>query len=103
MSKSFYDETTKLVKELILINKKLIQIELKESKELVKLIRISTTRDLTKDEQNKVKQQLLDVFKVIPSLAIFMLPGGAILLPIVLKFIPSLLPSAFGEDVVEDK
>ena len=102
MSNTFYDDTVKLVKELILINKKLIQIELQESKELVKLIRISTTRSLTEEEQAKVKQQLLDVFKAIPSLAIFMLPGGAILLPIVLKFIPKLLPSAFDEDRIED-
>lgn len=102
MSKNFYDDTVKLVKELILINKKLLQIELKESKELVKLIRISTTRDLTQEEQSKVKTQLLDIFKAVPSLAIFMLPGGAILLPIVLKYIPSLLPSAFNEDRNED-
>ena len=102
MSNTFYDDTVKLVKELILINKKLIQIELQESKELVKLIRISTTRSLTDEEQTKVKQQLLDVFKAIPSLAIFLLPGGAILLPIVLKFIPKLLPSAFDEDRIED-
>ena len=102
MSNTFYDDTVKLVKELILINKKLIQIELQESKELVKLIRISTTRSLTEEEQAKVKQQLLDVFKAIPSLAIFLLPGGAILLPIVLKFIPKLLPSAFDEDRIED-
>ena len=74
MSKSFYEETTKLVKELILTNKKLLQIEIRESKELVKLIRTSTTRDLTEQEQDKVKTQLLDVFKAIPSLAIFMLP-----------------------------
>lgn len=103
MSKSFYDETTKLVKELILINKKLIQVELRESKELMKLIRISATRDLTQEEQDRVKTQLLDVFKAIPSLAIFMLPGGAILLPIVLKYIPSLLPSAFNEKDEEEE
>lgn len=98
MSNTFYSETTKLVKELILTNKKLIQIELQESKELIKLIQVSTTRDLTKEEQEKVKTQLLDIFKAIPSLAIFLLPGGAILLPIVLKFIPQLLPSAFNKD-----
>jgi hypothetical protein len=36
-----------------------------------------------------------------PSLAIFMLPGGALLLPIILKLVPDLLPSAFKENDVE--
>ena len=42
-------------------------------------------------------------FKVIPSLAIFILPGGALLLPLVVKFIPKLLPSAFDDNRIEDE
>jgi hypothetical protein len=38
-----------------------------------------------------------------PSLAIFMLPGGAILLPLVLKIIPDLVPSAFRDNEIENK
>ncbi|RZN76658.1 MAG: hypothetical protein EVB12_06305, partial [Winogradskyella sp.] len=41
-------------------------------------------------------------FKSIPSLAIFMLPGGMLLLPLFVKFIPKLLPSAFDENRIED-
>ena len=44
----------------------------------------------------------MDIIKAIPSLAIFMLPGGAILLPIFIKFIPKLLPSAFDENRIEE-
>ena len=44
---------------------------------------------------------LADIFKSIPSLAIFILPGGAVLLPIFIKLIPKLLPSAFDENRVE--
>ena len=66
------------------------------------LLRQSTVRDLSKAEQKKVQDQLLDIFKSIPSLAIFMLPGGALLLPLVVKFIPKLLPSAFDENRIED-
>jgi len=36
-----------------------------------------------------------------PSLAIFLLPGGAILLPIVIKLFPDILPSAFQENIID--
>ncbi|MBT4839763.1 MAG: hypothetical protein HON93_03420, partial [Flavobacteriaceae bacterium] len=49
-------------------------------------------------EKKKIQAQLLDIFKSIPSLAIFILPGGAILLPIFIKLIPKLLPSAFDDN-----
>ena len=49
--------------------------------------------------KKKVKKQLLDVCKTIPSLTIFLLPGGGLLLPILIKFIPQLLPSAFNENL----
>jgi hypothetical protein len=56
-------------------------------------------RDLNDVEKQKVKEQLLDICKSIPSLAIFLVPGGSILLPILIKFIPKLLPSAFNENL----
>jgi hypothetical protein len=31
-----------------------------------------------------------------------LLPGGAILLPIVIKLFPDLLPSAFKENIIDD-
>lgn len=97
----FYDSMGKLVRRLILRNSKRLQKELSESAELVALLSKSTVRDLTKDEKKKVQSQLLDIFKSIPSLAIFILPGGAILLPIFVKLIPKLLPSSFDENRVE--
>lgn len=100
--KSFYDNSSKMVKKLITRNSKRIYKELKDSKELLVLLTQSTKRELTKEEQQKVQEQLLDIFKSIPSLAIFMLPGGALLLPLVVKFIPKLLPSAFDENRIED-
>jgi len=33
-------------------------------------------------------------------LAIFLIPGGSLLLPIFLKFVPGLLPSAFQDNKV---
>jgi hypothetical protein len=84
-------------------NKDKLADELKQSKELVSLISKSTVRDLNKEEKEQVKKQFYDLAKTIPSLALFMLPGGAIILPIVLKIIPNLVPSAFQNNRVEDK
>ena len=95
----FYKQTSRTVHILILRNKKRLLTEITESKDLVILLGQSTIRDLTKDERKKVKQQLLDICKSIPSLAIFILPGGGLLLPLLIKFIPKLLPSAFNENV----
>lgn len=97
----FYDSMSKVVNKLILRNSKRLQKELSESKELVTLISKSTVKDLSAEERKKVQSQLLDIFKSIPSLAIFMLPGGAVLLPIFIKLIPKLLPSAFDDNRVD--
>lgn len=97
----FYDSMAKVVDKLILRNSKRLQKELSESKELVYLLSKSTVKDLTKEEKKKVQNQLMDVFKSIPSLAIFILPGGAVLLPIFIKLIPKLLPSSFDENRIE--
>ena len=100
--KNFYDNSSKLVGKLISRNKRRLQKELEQSKELVRLIGQSTIRDLDENEQKQLQEQLLDIIKTIPSLAIFALPGGALLLPLFVKFIPKLLPSAFDDNRVED-
>ena len=82
-------------------NKDKLATELKQSKELVSLIRKSTMTELSKEEKETVKSQFMDIVKSMPSLAIFMLPGGAFLLPLVLKVIPDLIPSAFRDNEVE--
>jgi ABC-type proline/glycine betaine transport system permease subunit len=65
------------------------------------LLSQSTVRDLSKEESKQLQEQLIDVIKTIPSLAIFMLPGGALLLPLFVKLIPKLLPSAFDDNRIE--
>ena len=100
--KSFYDNSSRMVIKLISRNSKRLVKELRESKELMILLRRSTQRELTDQEYKKIQEQLLDIFKSIPSLAIFMLPGGAILLPLFIKFIPKLLPSAFDDNRIDD-
>ena len=102
MAKSFYDNSSKMVSKLISRNSKRLMKELRESKELMVLLSQSTSRELTEEEQKKMQEQLMDIIKSIPSLAIFMLPGGGILLPLFVKFIPKLLPSAFDENRIEE-
>jgi len=82
-------------------NKDKLAIELKQSKELVSLIKKSAIKELTKEEKELVKTQFKDIIKSMPTLAIFMLPGGALLLPLVLKIIPDLIPSAFRDNEIE--
>ncbi|MGL4585386.1 MAG: LETM1-related biofilm-associated protein [Flavobacterium sp.] len=85
--------------ELLLTrNKGRLLKELQKNTQLMKLLVDSTHRDLDKEEKKMVKKQTIEVIKTIPSLAIFILPGGTILLPILLRFIPSLLPSSFNEN-----
>lgn len=97
--KQFYNNTQDNIGKLVSRNKTRLIKELSESKELVKLLRKSTQSDLSFEEKKKVKKQLLDICKTIPSLTIFLLPGGGLLLPILIKFIPQLLPSSFNENL----
>jgi hypothetical protein len=96
-----YDNISKRWIKILGRNKDKLINEIQQSKDLVKLIKKSTTEELTKDEKERVKTQFLDIVKTMPALAIFMLPGGAILLPIVLKIIPNLIPSAFRDNEIE--
>lgn len=101
--KHFYDQTTQSVITLITRNKNRLVKEIVQSKELMILLALSTRRDLDEKEKKKVKKQLLDICKSIPSLTIFLLPGGSLLLPILIKFIPKMLPSAFNENLDENE
>jgi hypothetical protein len=91
------------IKLLLIRNKQRLGQELRESKEAVSLIKKATHSNLSEEEKEKVKEQLLDICKAIPSLAVFLLPGGALLLPLLIKLIPDILPSAFKEDLTTDK
>ena len=99
---SMMDNVSKRWIKILGRNKDKLAVELKQSKELVSLIRKSTSEELTKEEKDKVKTQFLDIVKSMPALAIFLLPGGALLLPIVLKIIPTLIPSAFRDNELEE-
>jgi len=83
-------------------NKEKLISELKESKDFMDLISKSTVRELSSDEKEQVKKQFYDILKTMPSLAIFMLPGGAVILPMITKLFPELLPSSFQENAINE-
>ena len=94
------DKVVKLVKKNV---DKIIN-EIEETKELSELLLKATTKPLTAEEKQKVQDQLIDVAKSIPALAIFALPGGGILLPILIKVLPfNILPSSFQDEPVSQQ
>ncbi len=92
-------QTIEEIKMLLHRNKLRLHQELLQSKEAMHLIRKSTHSQLTEEERLKIKVHLLDICKAIPAFTVFMLPGGALLLPLLIKLIPDILPSAFKDDV----
>lgn len=82
-------------------NKSKLVNELKQNKELIALVNKSLVKELSQEEKDKVKTQFTDLIKSMPALAIFMLPGGALLLPIILKIIPDLIPSSFQKNKLD--
>jgi len=91
------DKIVKLVKK----NVDKIMTEIEETKELSELLLKAATKQLTAEEKQKVQDQLIDVAKSIPALTIFALPGGGLLLPILIKVLPfNILPSSFQDEPV---
>ena len=91
------DKVLKLVKK----NMANIMTEVKETKKLSELLFKATVQPLTSHEKQKVQEQLMDIVRSIPALAIFALPGGGILLPVLIKVLPfNILPSSFQDEPV---
>jgi hypothetical protein len=66
--------------------------------------KLAMGQSLTADERRRMRQELLDVAKAIPALAIFAAPGGVLLLLALAKLLPfSLLPSAFQTGLPEQR
>ncbi|MFL9836886.1 LETM1-related biofilm-associated protein [Flavobacterium sp. ST-75] len=97
--KHFYGHAAKTVSLLITRNKKRLIKEISNNGELMLLLTHSTHRSLDEGEKKKVKKQLLEICKTVPSLTIFLLPGGSLLLPVLIKFIPKMLPTVFNENL----
>jgi hypothetical protein len=71
--------------------------------------RLARGQTLAAAERRRMREQLVDLAKVIPALAIFAAPGGVLLLAALVKLLPqSFLPSALhatparGTDVTSE-
>lgn len=87
------------IKKTVLANRDKVYEEIRETKELYSLLlKLSSGEQLTSKEKVAAKSQLLDICKTVPSLAIFVLPFGSVLLAVLIKFLPfNILPTAFNE------
>ena len=87
------------LKETVVRNKNAVWNEVGESDEMLRLMwRFARGETLTDGEQKRVREQLLDLARVVPALAIFALPGGVMLLPMRARALPwDLLRSSFRE------
>ncbi|MCB9528137.1 MAG: TerB family tellurite resistance protein [Myxococcales bacterium] len=73
--------------------------EIQETGELVALLNKARSTPLDPTEDAAVRAQLIDICKAIPALALFAVPGGSILLPLVIRHLPfDLLPSSFRDE-----
>lgn len=93
----FGERVVDRVAAVVTENMEAIVTELRETGEMGTLIaKAASGQSLDATERRKVKDQLLDLAKAVPALAIFAAPGGLVLLPLLAKLLPfDLLPSAF--------
>lgn len=72
--------------------------EIRETRELVGLLRKWSRGPLSEAEEARARAQLLDICKTIPALAVLAAPGGVVLLPVLMRLLPfDLRPSAYVE------
>lgn len=87
------------IDEAIRDNSTRLWAELKQTSELGQLLAKASAEPLTAEERARARAQLLDLARAIPSLAIFAAPGGALLLPLLVKHLPfKILPSSFSDE-----
>jgi hypothetical protein len=91
------DEVVERIGDAVATNYDALTEALRDTGELGQLLgRAAAGGTLTAEEKRKVKEQLLDLAKAVPALAIFAAPGGMLLLPLLAKLLPfSLLPGAW--------
>ena len=73
----------KYLKRLIIVNKEAILMEVIAIKGLMQLLMKTRNTDekWTGEEKKEIKTHLKNIAKIIPAVAIFALPGGSFLLP----------------------
>ena len=72
------------VKRLVIINKEAILMEVLAIGGLMQLLMKirNTDEEWTRGEKKEIKRHLKNIAKIVPAVALFSLPGGSFLLPI---------------------
>jgi hypothetical protein len=87
------------LEDLVRDNAARIWGEVRETSELGQLLVKAGAEPLSKAEKEKIRSQLLDLCRAVPALALFVVPGGSILLPLLAKHLPfNILPSNYLDD-----
>ncbi len=94
------DVAVEKVTDAVTQNLEAVVSEIRETGELGQLLaKAAAGGALSAEEKRKVKEQLIDLAKAVPALAIFAAPGGMLLLPLLAKLLPfSVLPSSWDKD-----
>ena len=74
----------KYIRRLIITNKEAILAEVISIKGLMQVLMKTRNTDekWTREEKKEIKRHLKNIAKIIPAVALFSLPGGSFLLPI---------------------
>ena len=74
----------KYLKRLIIVNKEAILMEVLAIKGLMQLLMKirNTDEKWTREERKEIREHLKNISKIIPAVALFSLPGGSFLLPV---------------------
>ena len=92
------ERSTQRITRLVRDNSARLMQEIRETGDLAVLLgKAGAGGTWTPQERERAITQLIDICKTIPALAIFALPGGGLLLPVLVKVLPfNVLPSAFN-------
>ncbi len=77
------------IKRLIIINKEAILMEVLSIKGLMQILMKTRNSDQkwTKEEKKEIKMHLRNIAKIVPAVALFSLPGGSLLLPVLAEIL----------------
>lgn len=77
------------LKEVIQSNRDTLAYQMQQNQKAMDVLyRYSMGEELTDEETEEATKQLNDMIKLVPALAIFLVPGGSLLLPILGKLLP---------------
>jgi len=82
------EQFIKRVARLAEKNKSKLMKEIQDNEEILKLLRKARSNELTLDEKERMRTELLAVLKAIPTFVIISLPQKFLTLPILLKILP---------------